>query len=43
MTSSSSSSLATPECGVGELLGLRIDDLIERDRNHYLRVLGKGN
>ena len=28
---------------VGELLGLRCDDLIERERNHYVRVRGKGD
>jgi site-specific recombinase XerD len=28
---------------VGELLGLRLTDLLERDRNHYLRVRGKGD
>ena len=24
----------------GELLGLRAGDLVERDRNHYLRIAG---
>jgi len=27
---------------VGELLALRLSDLVERDRNHYLRIQGKG-
>jgi integrase/recombinase XerD len=34
--------LADTGARVGELLGLRLNDLVERDRNHYLRVRGKG-
>ncbi len=28
---------------VGELVGLRVSDLLERDRNHFIRVRGKGS
>jgi site-specific recombinase XerD len=35
--------LADTGARVGELLGLRLNDLVERDRNHYLRVRGKGD
>jgi site-specific recombinase XerD len=28
---------------VGELIGLRTSDLVQRDRNHFLRVRGKGS
>ena len=35
--------LADTGIRLGELLGLRAVDLIERDRNHYLRVRGKGD
>lgn len=35
--------LADTGMRVSELLGLRAADLIERDRNHYVRVRGKGD
>jgi integrase/recombinase XerD len=35
--------LADTGLRAGELLGLRVGDLIERDRNFYLRVRGKGD
>ncbi len=35
--------LADTGTRVGELLALRITDLVERDRNHYIRVRGKGD
>lgn len=35
--------LADTGIRAGELLGLRVGDLIERDRNFYLRVTGKGS
>jgi integrase len=35
--------LADTGARVGELLGLQLNDLVERDRNHYLRVRGKGD
>lgn len=35
--------LADSGIRVGELLGLRTNDLVERDRNHYIRVRGKGD
>jgi integrase len=34
--------LADTGVRVGELIGLRVSDLIERDRNYYLHVRGKG-
>lgn len=35
--------LADTGIRVGELAGLRLADLVERDRNHFLRVQGKGS
>lgn len=35
--------LADTGARVGELLGLQLNDLVERNRNHYLRVRGKGD
>ncbi len=35
--------LADTGIRLGELLGLRVRDVIERDRHHYLRVRGKGD
>jgi len=35
--------LADTGIRVGELIGLRLSDLIPQDRNHYLRVRGKGD
>ena len=34
--------LADTGLGVDELLGLRTTDLVEQNRNYYLRVRGKG-
>ena len=35
--------LADTGIRVGELVNLRISDLLERDRNHFIRVRGKGS
>lgn len=35
--------LADTGIRVGELVGLRTSDLVERDRNHYIKVRGKGD
>jgi site-specific recombinase XerD len=35
--------LADTGARVGEVVALRVIDLVERDRNHYLRVRGKGD
>ena len=35
--------LADTGIRVGELVGLRTSELVERDRNHYIKVRGKGD
>ncbi|HVD02096.1 MAG TPA: tyrosine-type recombinase/integrase [Candidatus Dormibacteraeota bacterium] len=35
--------LADTGARVGEVVALRVNDLVERDRNHYLRFRGKGD